>query len=66
MILPDRPVHDSPDTDICNVAAVPFSNAAMQGHPNTIRPMSMNEAAIEARELRVSSGVGRPARTVLS
>lgn len=65
MILPGRPVHGSPDTNICNVAAVPIANAVMQGHTSTISPISMNEAAVEERDIHVFSGDAWSARVVM-
>ena len=66
MIPSGRPVHRSPDTNICNVAAVPIANAVMQRHTSTISPISMKEAAMNEREFRVFSGNARRARTVMS
>jgi hypothetical protein len=59
-----RPVHGSPDKNICNVAAAPIANAVEQSHTSTTSPTSMKEAAVRAREIRVLAGHASGARAV--
>lgn len=57
-----RPLRNSPNEHLCNVAAAPDFHAVMPIHASTLTPKTVKEALIEAFEERFHSDADRSVR----